>query len=107
MSPYNPSLLSRIQPETESAMTDLDTDVPSDGPAESDASGIGRMARGIETIRAVVKTLPPSPGVYRMLNAKGDALYVGKARNLRNRVGNYTNVAGLSNRIRRMIAETI
>ncbi len=107
MSPYNPSLLSRIQPEIESAMTDLETDVTSDGPAESDASGIGPLARGVETIRAVVKTLPPSPGVYRMLNAKGDALYVGKARNLKNRVTNYTNVTGLSNRIRRMIAETV
>jgi len=50
--------------------------------------------------------VPPSPGVYRMLDRKGDALYVGKARNLRARVQNYTHPAGLSNRLRRMIAET-
>jgi excinuclease ABC subunit C len=78
-------------------MTDLDPETtPETGP----------LASGVEIIRAVVKTLPSSPGVYRMLNAKGDPLYVGKARNLKNRVGNYTNPTGLSNRTRRMIAET-
>ena len=41
-----------------------------------------------------------------MLDRKGDALYVGKARNLKSRVQNYTHVAGLSNRLRRMVAET-
>jgi len=46
------------------------------------------------------------PGVYRMLDRKGDGLYVGKARNLKNRVQNYAHPAGLSNRLRRMIAET-
>ncbi len=46
-----------------------------------------------------------SPGVYRMLDRKGDALYVGKARNLKARVQNYTHPAGLSNRLRRMISE--
>ncbi len=66
----------------------------------------GALARGSEAIRAALRSLPPGPGVYRMLDAKGDALYVGKARNLKNRVANYTHVAGLSNRLRRMIAET-
>ncbi|HJU17443.1 MAG TPA: excinuclease ABC subunit UvrC [Stellaceae bacterium] len=46
------------------------------------------------------------PGVYRMLDRKGEALYVGKARNLKNRVQNYAHPAGLSNRLRRMVAET-
>jgi len=64
------------------------------------------LTRGSEAIRAALRTLPPGPGVYRMLDAKGDALYVGKARNLKNRVANYTHVAGLSNRLRRMVAET-
>jgi len=66
----------------------------------------GRLAGGVATIRAVVKNLPPLPGVYRMLDARGDALYVGKARNLKSRVVNYTHTAELSNRLRRMVAET-
>jgi excinuclease ABC subunit C len=66
----------------------------------------GGFARGVEVIRGVLKTLPPSPGVYRMLDAGGDPLYVGKARNLRNRVVNYTHLGNLSNRLRRMVAET-
>ena len=61
---------------------------------------------GAAAIRAVVKTLPSSPGVYRMLDRKGDALYVGKARNLKSRVGNYVSAAGLSNRILRMVNDT-
>jgi excinuclease ABC subunit C len=50
--------------------------------------------------------MPASPGVYRMLDRRGDALYVGKARSLKSRVQNYSHPAGLSNRLRRMIAET-
>ncbi len=50
--------------------------------------------------------MPAQPGVYRMLDRRGDGLYVGKARNLRNRVQNYAHPAGLSNRLRRMVAET-
>jgi excinuclease ABC subunit C len=65
-----------------------------------------RLEQGVEAIRAVLKTLPQTPGVYRMLDRKGDALYVGKARNLKSRVANYTHLAGLSNRLRRMVAET-
>jgi excinuclease ABC subunit C len=69
------------------------------------APGTG-LARGIAVIRDALRTLPPGPGVYRMLNEKGDALYVGKARNLKARVVNYTHLANLSNRLRRMVAET-
>jgi excinuclease ABC subunit C len=50
--------------------------------------------------------MPASPGVYRMLDRRGDALYVGKASSLKSRVQNYAHPAGLSNRLRRMIAET-
>src|SRR5690242_21789278 len=71
---------------------------------EEGGRGPGRT--GVEVIREVLKTLPASPGVYRMLDRRGDALYVGKARNLRSRVQNYAHPAGLSNRLRRMIAET-
>jgi excinuclease ABC subunit C len=50
--------------------------------------------------------MPANPGVYRMLDAKGDALYVGKARNLRKRVTSYTQIARLPERLRRMVADT-
>ena len=61
---------------------------------------------GPEVIKRFVKTLPGKPGVYRMYDAKGDVLYVGKARNLKNRVSNYTRISGHTNRIAAMIAHT-
>ncbi|KWV90532.1 excinuclease ABC subunit UvrC [Erythrobacter sp. YT30] len=63
------------------------------------------LEAGIEAIRQVVKTLKPIPGVYRMLDARGDVLYVGKARSLKARVANYTQVNGLTQRILRMISQ--
>ncbi|MCB1617978.1 MAG: hypothetical protein KDI08_04640, partial [Pseudomonadales bacterium] len=50
----------------------------------------GSVAHGGEVIKACLKVLPNAPGVYRMLGQGGDALYVGKARNLRKRVYSYT-----------------
>jgi len=64
------------------------------------------IAAGTTVIREALRTIPAQPGVYRMLDRKGDGLYVGKARNLKSRVQNYAHPAGLSNRLRRMIAET-
>jgi len=61
---------------------------------------------GIAAIRNVLKTLPLKPGVYRMHDARGDVLYVGKARALKNRVGNYVQIDRLPNRLRRMVALT-
>jgi excinuclease ABC subunit C len=64
------------------------------------------LERGIAAIREVWKTLPRNPGVYRMQDARGDVLYVGKARALKNRVANYTQVAKLPRRLQRMVAQT-
>ena len=64
------------------------------------------LETGVAAIRKTVRTLPVRPGVYRMLDAKGDVLYVGKARALRNRVTNYTQVSRLSKRLQRMVAQT-
>lgn len=61
---------------------------------------------GVAAIRATVKVLKPKPGVYRMLDARGDVLYVGKARALRNRVANYTQVDRLTLRLKRMVSQT-
>jgi excinuclease ABC subunit C len=62
--------------------------------------------RGVAAIRNVLRTLPARPGVYRMTDAGGDVLYIGKARALKNRVTNYTQVNRLSRRLQRMVAQT-
>jgi excinuclease ABC subunit C len=64
------------------------------------------MEAGAEIIRAFVKTLPSAPGVYRMIDADGEVMYVGKARSLKARVTNYTRPEGLEVRLQRMIAAT-
>ncbi len=84
-----------------------DTETPEDlGDAAAPRGGRGRLAQGAGVIREKVKTLPNSPGVYRMMNAKGDVLYVGKARDLKKRVTAYTQPYRQANRIQRMISET-
>ena len=98
-------------------------DKPSDGPAPlapsapptsgeppSGEPAPGESVRptktGPEVIQAYLKTLSSGPGVYRMLDTGGDVIYVGKARNLKARVSNYTRLAGLPNRTIRMIQST-
>ncbi|HKU54913.1 MAG TPA: excinuclease ABC subunit UvrC [Rhizomicrobium sp.] len=61
---------------------------------------------GADRIAAYLKTLPDAPGVYRMLNAAGDVLYVGKAKSLKKRVSSYARGGVHSERLTRMIAET-
>jgi excinuclease ABC subunit C len=65
-----------------------------------------QITTGHSVIQDYLKTLDGSPGVYRMLNAQAEVLYVGKARNLRARVSNYARPSGHSGRIARMISET-
>lgn len=62
--------------------------------------------RGAELIRALLPTLPDTPGVYRMQDEKGDVLYVGKAKSLRRRVAAYTKPQAQPARTQRMIALT-
>ncbi len=69
--------------------------------------GAAPAPKGVAVIEAVLATLPLSPGVYRMLDAKGEALYVGKARSLKKRVANYTQIHRLEERLRRMVMDTV
>jgi len=62
--------------------------------------------KGSARIEAYLKTLPDAPGVYRMLNAKGEVLYVGKASSLKKRVAAYAKGTGHTYRIAHMISET-
>ena len=79
---------------------DHDTDLTEPLPAGAGESGVDVIAR-------FLRTLPLSPGVYRMMDAAGDVIYVGKARSLKKRVSNYTRLGGHTQRIARMIALTV
>ncbi len=70
------------------------------------ASAQPDLEGGVQAIRSTVKVLKPVPGVYRMLDTRGEVLYVGKARSLKARVANYTQIAGLSGRLQRMVSQT-
>ncbi len=70
------------------------------------ASAQPDLEGGVQAIREVVKVLKPVPGVYRMCDARGEVLYVGKARSLKARVANYTQIAQLSGRLQRMVSQT-
>ena len=65
-----------------------------------------KFSQGEKVVSSIVKTLPNKPGVYRMLDDTGSVLYVGKAKNLKNRVSSYSRVTGHSLRIGRMISAT-
>ena len=65
------------------------------------------MHSGASVIREYLKTAPTVPGVYRMLNAYGDVLYVGKAKHIKKRITSYTHVNRLPNRLQRMVAGTV
>lgn len=67
--------------------------------------GTGGFEAGASVLREHLKTMPTQPGVYRMIAEKGAVLYVGKAKNLKNRVSSYTQRARLPNRLQRMVAQ--
>lgn len=63
------------------------------------------LERGVQILKTALKTMPLLPGVYRMINAQGDVLYVGKALSLKKRVVSYTLIQQLPNRLQRMVSE--
>jgi excinuclease ABC subunit C len=72
----------------------------------SNTDSADAILNGVQIIRDFARPLPNAPGVYRMMNAAGDVLYVGKARSLKKRVTTYTQPAKLPMRIQRMVHET-
>jgi excinuclease ABC subunit C len=92
----------------------LDDEAEDEAPAAEAASDVefdleasaSSVKAGVEAIRRVWTTLPNSPGVYRMIDAKGDVLYVGKAKSLKARVAAYARGQPHANRLARMIADT-
>jgi excinuclease ABC subunit C len=73
---------------------------------QRDEEEAGSLAAGRDAIVHAIKEAPPRPGVYRMIDGRGDVLYVGKAKNIKKRIGAYARPTGLDTRIERMIAQT-
>jgi excinuclease ABC subunit C len=80
--------------------------MPTDSGPEMTADRPTSTLSGADVILENVKRLPNGPGVYRMIDARGTVLYVGKARSLKKRVQSYTRLAGQPGRIARMIQAT-
>jgi excinuclease ABC subunit C len=97
-----------IDPETASSDEDEEGRLPELTEEAAEPVGEGPLAVGHAAIENAVKLAPTSPGVYRMLNAANDVLYVGKAKNVRKRLSSYARAnAPLPARILRMIAATV
>jgi excinuclease ABC subunit C len=87
--------------EDEPSLPELEHETAIDLTAGSGPSAVGRAA-----IARHIKLAPSSPGVYRMIDAQGAVLYVGKANNIRKRIASYARATGYDTRIERMIAAT-
>ncbi len=97
-----------LDPETSPAEEDDEARLPELSEESLEAVAEGTLSAGHAAIEKAVRHAPTSPGVYRMLNAANDVLYVGKAKNVRKRLSSYARVnAPLPARILRMIAATV
>src|SRR5438874_2870093 len=97
-----------VDPATSAAEEDEEGRLPELAEDTAEPVAEGPLAVGHSAIENAVKLAPTSPGVYRMLNAANDVLYVGKAKNVRKRLASYARVsAPLPARILRMIAATV
>jgi excinuclease ABC subunit C len=97
-----------IDPTTDLAEDDEEQNLPDlERAAEIDlTAGAGPLAAGRAALARHAKLAPNLPGVYRMTDARGEVLYVGKAKNIRKRILAYTRPTGHDTRIERMIAAT-
>ncbi len=93
-----------IDPASELREEDEDSSLPE---LEVENATTGTLAAGRAAIARFAKLAPSASGVYRMIDAQGDVLYVGKAKNIRKRVTAYARPTGHDGRISRMIAATV
>ena len=93
-----------IDPASELREEDEDSSLPE---LEMESATAGTLAAGRSAIARFAKLAPSASGVYRMIDAQGDVLYVGKAKNIRKRVTAYARPTGHDSRISRMIAATV
>ena len=94
-----------IDPASELVEEDEEQALP-ESEQDIDLAAAGPLAVGRAVIANHAKLAPSSPGVYRMIDAKGDVLYVGKAKNIRKRIIAYGRPTGYDPRIERMVAAT-
>ncbi len=100
-------LLPDVDPAQDAAEDDAEERLPEDVTEAGETVAEEPLATGRAAIAAAVRLAPSSPGVYRMLNAGRDVLYVGKAKNVRKRLASYVRPTGHAMRITRMIAATV
>jgi excinuclease ABC subunit C len=93
-----------IDPSSELREEEEDSSLPE---LDNENAPTGTLAAGRAAIMRFVKLAPSAPGVYRMVDAQGEVLYVGKAKNIRKRVTAYARPTGHDGRITRMIAATV
>ncbi len=105
--PQDAAVTGDIDPATAPAEDDDEARLPDLAEEPAEAIAEGGLTTGHAAIEAAVRLAPTSPGVYRMLNAANDVLYVGKAKNVKKRLTSYARVnAPQPARILRMIAAT-
>lgn len=92
-----------VEEDEDASLPDVEEETLLDHSAQAPS---GSLAAGRAVITRNAKHAPPSPGVYRMIDANGEVLYVGKAKNIRKRIVAYTRPTGHDTRIARMIAAT-
>ena len=97
-----------VEPEIELIEDDDEASLPDadDAGTISFDAASDSLAAGREAVLHYVKLAPSRPGVYRMIDGRGDVLYVGKAKNIKKRITAYARPTGLDTRIERMIAAT-
>lgn len=96
-----------VDPASLQADEDEESRLPEQTDDQIDLANEGTLATGRAAIERAVKLAPTSPGVYRMLNAANDVLYVGKAKSVKKRLSSYARPTGHPARIARMIAATV
>jgi excinuclease ABC subunit C len=106
--PPQEAIAGDIDPAAAGAEEDDEARLPELAEDSNEAIAEGPLAIGHAAIENAVRLAPTSPGVYRMLNAANDVLYVGKAKNVRKRLSSYARVTAVQPaRIMRMIAATV
>src|ERR1700754_3984481 len=95
-----------IDPDIDLPDEDEEATLPEAETLDLSDGGVPSLAAGRDAIERYAKNAPTAPGVYRMVDANGEVLYVGKAKSIKKRITSYARPTGHDTRIERMIAAT-